>query len=230
MEGRWLTLSPPALLTFREEAMLVFDLFAGTRSATQAFEDAGDTVISIDNDLQFDVTWQADIFRLNAYRLTSEFGQPDFVWASPPCTAFSVASIGHHWTGGKGAYVPKTASAHLSKQLVSHTRGLIEALQPRGFVIENPRGVLRKLPMLDGIERKTVTYCQYGDDRMKPTDLWTNLPWTPREMCKNGAPCHVAAPRGAKTGTQGVKGARDRSRVPYALGEELRRVMEGVMK
>jgi hypothetical protein len=33
--------------------------------------------------------------------------------------------------------------------------------------------------------------------------------------------CHVAAPRGAKTGTQGIKGAKNRSQVPYELGEEL---------
>jgi hypothetical protein len=34
--------------------------------------------------------------------------QPDIIWASPPCTGFSVAAIGHHWSGGKGAYIPKT--------------------------------------------------------------------------------------------------------------------------
>ena len=31
--------------------MLVFDFFAGTKSSTQAFEDAGDTVISFELDL-----------------------------------------------------------------------------------------------------------------------------------------------------------------------------------
>ena len=150
----------------------------------------------------------------------------DFIWASPPCTAFSVASIGHHWGGGRGAYIPKTESAEMSQRLVAHTRRLIENLNPRlGFIIENPRGVLRKLPILDGLERKTITYCQYGDDRMKPTDLWTNLDWQPREACKNGQPCHVAAPRGSRTGTQGRKGARDRSMVPYELGLEIRRTI-----
>ena len=38
----------------------------------------------------------------------------------------------------------------------------------------------------------TVTYCQYGDTRMKPTDLWCSdslfQQWTPRPMCKNGDP------------------------------------------
>jgi hypothetical protein len=57
---------------------------------------------------------------------------------------------------------------------------------------------------------------------MKPTDLWGEVKgWTPRTPCKNGQGCHEAAPRGSKTGTQGLKGAKDRSRVPYDLGHEI---------
>jgi hypothetical protein len=200
--------------------MLVFDFFAGTRSSTKAFEDAGHTVISFDNDPQFDVTVQADVFMLTADALIGRFGQPDFVWASPPCTAFSVASIGHHWAPDRE---PKTYSAVKSMELVAYTRELLEKLNPQhGFVIENPRGMLRKLPMLEGLTRHTVTYCQYGDDRMKPTDLWTTVKdWTPRPMCKKGEPCHESAPRGSQTGTQGRGGAVLRSMVPYELGEEI---------
>ena len=43
------------------------------------------------------------------------------------------------------------------------------------WIIENPRGKLRKLEIVKDLPRTTVTYCQYGDIRMKPTDLWTNL-------------------------------------------------------
>lgn len=207
--------------------MLVFDFFAGTGSSTKAFEDAGDTVISFEYDKQFEATEHVDVFHLDSKTLLEKYGQPDFIWASPPCTAFSVASIGHHWGGGKGAYVPKTEAAEMSQRLVAHTRRLIENLNPRlGFIIENPRGVLRKLPILDGLERKTITYCQYGDDRMKPTDLWGGVPgWAPRPVCKNGDDCHTAAPRGSRTGTQGRAGARDRSMVPYGLGEEIRQAI-----
>lgn len=57
---------------------------------------------------------------------------------------------------------------------------------------------------------------------MKPTDLWGIVEgWNHREPCKNGMPCHEAAPRGSRTGTQGLKGAKDRSRVPYELGQEI---------
>lgn len=207
--------------------MLVFDFFAGTGSSTQAFEDAGYRVVKFELDKQFEADEHVDIFDLTAADLIARYGVPDFVWASPPCTAFSVASMGYHWAPER---TPKTETAKMSMRLVAHTRKLLEDLSPKhGFVIENPRGMLRKLPMLEGLNRKTVTYCQYGDNRMKPTDLWTTIKnWEPRPMCKNGEPCHESAPRGAKSGTQGRAGARERSMVPYALGAEILAAVEGV--
>ena len=86
------------------------------------------------------------------------------------------------------------------------------------FFIENPRGGMRKMDFIRGIPRYGVTYCQYGDTRMKPTDIWTNHPKPEfKPMCKNGDKCHEAAPRGSKTGTQGLKGAKERSVIPTQL-------------
>jgi hypothetical protein len=199
--------------------MLVFDFFSGTGSSTQAFKDAGHTVIYVELDEQFEAD-ERDVMALTADYLLSTYGQPDFIWASPPCTAFSVASIGHHWNLDR---TPKTPEASFNQLLVAQTLNLIDSLKPtKGWLMENPRGMLRKLPVVAKMPRTTVTYCQYGDSRMKPTDLWGVVPnWVPRDMCKNGMPCHEAAPRGARTGTQGLKGAKERSRVPYAIGEEI---------
>lgn len=75
---------------------------------------------------------------------------------------------------------------------------------------------------MKGIPRYTVTYCQYGDFRQKPTDIWTNHPDPQfKPMCKRGAPCHMSAPRGSKSGTQLIKGAKDRSRIPEQLCQHI---------
>ena len=206
--------------------MLVFDFVSGTGSSTQAFRDAGHTVITFELDPQFEATETRDIMSLEASYLLETYGKPDCVWASPPCTAFSVASIGHHWTGGKGSYKPKTEAAKFNQQLVWKTRELIEGLNPEAWLIENPRGMLRKLEPVQGLNRVTISYCQYGDTRQKPTDLWGSVPnWNPRPICKPGANCHDAAPRGSRTGTQGLKNAKQRSIVAPELSMELLEVL-----
>jgi len=88
------------------------------------------------------------------------------------------------------------------------------------FFIENPRGMLRKMPWIQEFTRHTIWYCVYGDERAKPTDIWTNSKtWIPRPVCKNGnKDCHhQPAPRGSKTGTQGRKGSYERSKIPQEL-------------
>jgi hypothetical protein len=208
--------------------MLVFDFFSGTGSSTIGFREAGDRVISFELDKYFEADEHLDIMELTPEYLLETYGRPDFIWASPPCTAFSVASIGHHWDKSSGTPQPKTFEARYNQKIVAHTRSLIEALTPpRGFLIENPRGMLRKLPPVEGLNRVTITYCQYGDTRQKPTDLWGFVPnWTPKPICKPGASCHEAAPRGSRTGTQGLKGAKERSRVATDLSREIRAAIE----
>ena len=80
--------------------------------------------------------------------------------------------------------------------------------------------ILRKYGVTD-FRIVTVTYCQYGDRRMKPTDIVTNIPGWEGRRCKNGDPCHEPAPRGSKTGTQGLKNAKLRGVIPPALFHEI---------
>jgi len=74
---------------------------------------------------------------------------------------------------------------------------------------------------MQDFKRFTVTYCQYGDTRQKPTDIWTNFDWKPKPMCKPKATCHISAPRGSRTGTQGLKNAKERSVIPPNLFREI---------
>lgn len=200
-----------------------FSVVAGM--PTKAFEAAGDTVHEWRVDVDFEHEDTQRFMALTPEYLVREYGQPDFIWGSPPCITFSLLSARYHWTGGKGAYIPKSKAAVDNQKVVRHLRYIIEATKPRyGFIIENPRGILRKLPLLAGIERRTVTYCAYGDDRMKPTDLWGTVPnWLPREMCKRNSPCHEAAPRGSGSyaGTLKRRGAA-RAHIPIELCAEIR--------
>lgn len=99
--------------------------------------------------------------------------------------------------------------------------------------MENPRGKMRK--KIKGIDRTTITYCSYGDKRMKPTDIWSNNiynpmfnlnGWKPRPMCwNNNKKCnHESAPRGSKTGTQGLKNNFERSKIPKDLCKEILKI------
>lgn len=196
----------------------ILELFAGTGSFSSVARKAGHKVFTSDYDPVFDTDYCVDIMDFDIKKLPFI---PDIIWASPPCETFSVASIGHHWTGGKGAYIPKTDQAKRGQEIVQRTIEIIEQLKPKYWFIENPRGVLRKMPFMQDFNRYTVTYCQYGDTRMKPTDIWTNANLELKPMCKNGMPCHISAPRGSRTGTQGIKTYRDRSIVPKQLCEHI---------
>ena len=208
--------------------MKILDLFAGIggEQRRSKIEARGHKLFTLDMNPDFGCNITDDILKLDR-EFFYAFGDFDFIWASPPCEAFSVASIGHHWAGGKCAYIPKTPQAIIGQKIVEHTVNLIKFLNPRGWIIENPRGVLRKLPCVAGLPRTTVCYCRYGDTKMKPTDLFGVVPnWIPRPMCKNGSSDHIAAPRGSKTGTQGIKGAAERAIVPWKLWEEILEAIE----
>ena len=210
--------------------MKVLELFAGTRSIGKAFERGGHQVYSVEWDKKFDnIDLYADIATVTAQDIIENFGYPDVIWASHDCTTFSIAAISHHRkknseTGNLDAV---SEYAKFCDMVDQHVLNLIRELDPKFFFIENPVGAMRKMPWMNDLPRYTVTYCQYGDTRMKPTDIWTNHPnpqFKPR--CKNGDPCHEPAPRGSKTGTQGLKGSKDRSIIPEKLCEHIVKICE----
>ena len=200
--------------------MKVLELFAGSCSFSNVAKEYGYETFTTDYNDFDGIDYVVDIldFDINSIPFW-----PDIIWASPPCTTFSIASCGYHWNApdNQGNREPKTEAAKKGLLILEQTLWILNELQPKYFVIENPRGLMRKMDAVQYLNRDTVTYCQYGDNRMKPTDLWHNLNWTPRPMCKNGMPCHEAAPRGSKTGTQGLKGNYERSKVPYELCKEI---------
>jgi len=225
------------------------ELFSGTGSFSKVARFRGHDTFCVDKfkglgqlDFQLDLSNEKQVFVFN--RTFSPMYGLSFVWASPPCTTFSVASLGHHWKGGKGAYIPKTDKCKEGLEILENTVRTIACLQPTYWVIENPRGVMRKVidklfekyGLVD-VKHNTITYCSYGDNRMKPTDLWCNFDWKTKPMCKNyrydkegniiNKHCHhEGARRGARTGTQGLKDNKERSVIPPSIFEELFNTVE----
>ena len=210
--------------------MKVLELFAGTRSIGKAFEAKGHQVFSIEWDESFDgIDMYEDVLKVTSNQIIELFGHPDVIWASPDCSTYSVAAISHHRRKNEltGNLDPITEYAIFCDKVNQHVLELIKELHPKYWFIENPRGGLRTMSWMQGLPRYTVTYCQYGEERMKPTDIWTNHPAPKfRPPCKNGDPCHVRAPRGAKTGTQGIAGAKQRAIIPTELCKHIVEICE----
>ena len=224
--------------------MKVLELFAGSRSFSKVAEEMGMETHTTDFKDFEGIDQVCDIFDFDYDKVGFI---PDIIWASPPCRTFSVASCSTHWTKDKSAinefnqsykdkeFIPKTENAEWGLRMVRKMKEIIahytELNTDLYFIIENPRGLLRKMPEMKiyNLTRETVWYCQYGDTRAKPTDIWTNVDWIPRPVCKNGNPnCdHARAPRGSRTGTQGLKGNYERSIVPEQLCRE---ILESIIK
>ena len=221
--------------------MKILELFAGTRSVGKAFEARGHEVYSVEWDKDFEnIDLYADIGQLTARDVIARFGLPDVVWASPDCTTFSVMAISKHRRKNPvtKSLDPITEYARFCDEVDKNVLRIIRQLQeererqgrpPLIYFIENPMGGMRKMEWMQPLPRYTVTYCQYGETRMKPTDIWTNHP-APRfkPPCNKGDPCHESAPRGSKTGTQKIKGSKDRSRIPVLLCEHVVDICEEI--
>ncbi len=218
--------------------MKILELFAGSCSFSNVAKELGHETFTSDIEQFGSIDYVCDIMDFDVNKVPFV---PDIIWCSIPCTTFSVASIGTYWTGGKGAYVPKNDKSKegllIAKKAVEIIEWYVTLPTPCDhlvlFYIENPRGLLRKLGVIKDGFRKEVTYCSYDDKRMKPTDIWTNnFNWIPRNKCKNykydnegniiNKHCHHESARaGSKTGTQGLKNAYERSKVPRELCLEI---------
>lgn len=208
--------------------MKLLELFAGSRSIGKEAEQQGYEVFSIDINNFKDIDLVIDILELKKEMIPFT---PNVIWASPPCTYFSVASIGVHWFED---HKPKTKEALLGMEILNKTLSIFKWYPNAIYFMENPRGKMRK--KVSGIDRTTITYCSYATDEtevvtMKPTDIWSNHiydmfnpnGWVPRPMCFNGnKKCnHEEAPRGSITGVQGLKGNYERSKIPNELCKEI---------
>ena len=212
--------------------MKVLELFSGTGVLSAAFRGRGHETLTVDWEESHKPDLKADIGTLSADDVVRLFGRPDVIWASPDCTTYSVMCISRHRDGVK----PKSDYAARCDRVNAHVCDLIRELKPKAWFVENPVGMLRKMPFIlkllkdTGGRMHTVTYCQYGERRQKPTDIFTNHPDPQfRTPCRRGDKCHDAAPRGSRTGTQGLKGKALRAKLPKELCDHVVRICEGLV-
>lgn len=167
----------------------------------------------------------------------------------PPLEAFRWHYRGHDGEPYPfyGKRLPNDEAARRGCSLVLATLVLVDKLEPRYWWLENPMGGLKTMGFMEDVPGPVkVTYCRYGEERMKATNLWGEWPeaWESREPCRNGGwgtvtvegtdwrvgpngePCHHASPRGSDTGTQGRRTSAERAMVPYELGDEIAEAVE----
>lgn len=170
---------------------------------------------------------QADILELGP----EDVPDADVVWASPPCPDFSPARMWEKWEKKEGLWMPMQDGVAESVQLVYHTLYLIHEIDPDWWWMENPRGVLRKLIGAPGedVPGGTVTYCRYGFEWQKPTDLWgVHPPSFMYRRCDAGADCHQESGRGYSSGKMKdhIRDPVERSKVPKGLSEAVADAVE----
>ena len=198
--------------------MIVLDLFCGTKSLKPIIEEKGWKYIGLDIEKIHNPDICIDFLDWDYTTI-----KPDLIWGSPDCSCYSLASGNRHFNAD---HTPKTEKCitHLKildklKQCINYH---LEQNKNLIYFIENPTARMSWFIDPSIYPRYDVSYCQYGCDRMKPTTIWTNKKGFKSKKCKNNNPnCnHIRAPRGSKTGTQGIP-KNERYKVPNQLLEDL---------
>ena len=150
--------------------MDILELFAGTGSVGKVARELGHNVISLDKDLDADIKTDILEWKYKAYEPKSF----NLIWASPPCTEYSIAK-----TTGK-------RKIEEANEIVKRTLEIIAYFEPEYFIIENPQtGLLKNQVFMSHLPYDDIAYCKYGLTYRKRTRLWNNIAtWEPRPLCK----------------------------------------------
>ena len=221
------------------ESCVCLDLFAGLggrRDTEHGFSSAFQAadrwdVITVDILDEFNPDICADVLSLRPSDLLEAIGDYDVlvILAGHPCTLFSTAGNHDEWDMETRQPVGERAKRHVT--MLFHTLGLIHALAPDFWYLENPKR--SRARWLIGPPEATVTYCQYGMDYQKPTGLWgDHAPGMTYRSCPRGADCHAG--NTDDDGTSAIQSmpsdTGERSLFPRELSEEILSAVEDAVE
>jgi hypothetical protein len=182
----------------------LLELCCGTAQVSKYFLAEGWEVVTVDCLSKFQPTILADVRDIDPTRWQP--GEFDVVWASPPCTAYSIAR----------STAPRdfAQADEIVCACFAIIRHLTNCEKDVAWFCENPAtGYLKSRPCMQewaGYKR-TLCYCSYGKPFRKATCIWTNIDtWTPRPMCLKGSRCDAYLgthhPKSAQKGPSKIQG------------------------
>jgi len=155
--------------------MILLELFSGTQSVGKVFKEKGFEVISLDIMKKFNPTITTDILIWEGYK---ELPKIDFIWASPPCNSFSKLAISNKsrdWY----SLEPLKKNAFLGNKILKKTLEIIQYLTDKNkdllFVIENPNGMMYRMPIINLFQKELTYYCHYDFEWKKATHFFHNF-------------------------------------------------------
>ena len=196
--------------------MEVLDLFCGTKSLKPIVIEKGWKYTGLDIEEKFNPEICIDFLDWD-YK---NFVAPDILWASPDCSVYSMASGSKSFNKDRE---PVSDKAKLHLKILDKLKKVINYYLEQNpnliYYVENPTA--RMVWFMTDYPRYNISYCKYGFDRMKPTTIWSNIEGFVPKKCKKKDNCnHIKAPRGSKTGTQGIP-RNERYKIPPELISEL---------
>ncbi len=146
-----------------------------------------------------------DVRDIDPKALKHEVGSPLFIWASPPCTQYSIAR----------SYAKSPRDLTGADSIVKACMHIIECLQPERWAMENPyTGLLKGREVVAPWAHylKKTSYCKFGFNYKKDTCIWTNVE-VELPTCSRLTPCNASSASGGRkhpeTAQKGFSGTRD---------------------
>jgi len=146
--------------------MRLLELFSGTKSVSKAIGTLFNEIVSVDILQKFNPTITTDILTWDYTQYP--VGYFNTIWASPPCTEYSIVLNSHP---------NRPRNLELADSIAMRTLEIINYFQPDYWYIENPQtGLLKDRDFMLGIPYHDVDYCMYSNfGYRKRTRIWTNV-------------------------------------------------------